>query len=114
MLVRGTPKLNTVLRKTAQKLYTLLLLNASKGHTLGTAAWNTKSVIGNGCEFVAVIEIETMLLGLPASFSNSNCTNRPFFANAVIGGMPAKETAVSGAYQEQRVLLAHKSSQIIC
>lgn len=59
-------------------------------HTLGTAAWNTKSVMGTASEFVAVIMIDTMLDGLPGTFSNAKFIFKPFFSKAVMDGKPIK------------------------
>ena len=45
--------------------------------TLGTAAWNTKSVIGKASEFVAVTIIDTTFDGLPGDFSNAKSIFKP-------------------------------------
>ena len=59
-------------------------------HTLGTAAWNTKSVMGRASEFVAVIMIDTTLDGLPGTFSNPKFIFKPLFSKAVMDGKPIK------------------------
>jgi len=59
-------------------------------HTLGTAAWNTNSVMGRASEFVAVIMIDTTLDGLPGTFSNPKFIFKPLFSKAVIDGKPIK------------------------
>ena len=61
--------------------------------TLGTAAWNTKSVIGKASEFVAVTIIDTTFDGLPGDFSNAKSIFKPLLWNAVIGGIPADKKA---------------------
>ena len=53
--------------------------------TLGTAAWNTKSVMGDDVEFVALV----LMVSIAGSvLSRSNSTLRPFFSNTVRGGIP--------------------------
>lgn len=78
-------------------------MNQIRQITLGTAAWNAKSLIGDICEFVAVIEIDTMLFGLPATFSKSNLTSRPFFANAVIWGIPECKNREGEIFYKKKV-----------
>ena len=57
--------------------------------TLGTAAWNTKSVMGIVSEFVAVTIMDTTLDGLPAgTFWNAKSIFKPLLSNAVIEGKP--------------------------
>lgn len=62
-------------------------------HTLGTAAWKTKSVMGKASEFVAVTMMDTTLDGLPGTFSNAKIIFKPFFSKAVMGGKPSKQNS---------------------
>ena len=58
-------------------------------HTLGTAAWNRKSVKGIGVELVAVRVIRYTVLSRE-SLSKLNFTSRPFFSKAVMLGIPSE------------------------
>lgn len=53
------------------------LTRNERARTLGTAAWNTKSVIGKASEFVAVTIIDTTFDGLPGAFSNAKSIFKP-------------------------------------
>ena len=54
--------------------------------TLGTAAWNKKSVIGVEHELIA-FSVILIVLGVTGSLSKWNTILRPFFSNATILGM---------------------------
>ena len=59
--------------------------------TLGTAAWNKKSVKGIGVELVAVRVIRYTVLSRE-SLSKLNFTSSPFFSKAVMLGIPSECT----------------------
>lgn len=52
---------------------------------MGTAAWNTKSVNGNGPEFVYVALI-VVCCESAVGFEKSKCTRKPSFSNATMDG----------------------------
>ena len=59
-------------------------------HTFGTAAWNTKSVMGIDSELVAITIMDTTLDGLAGTFSNAKSIFKPLPSNAVMDGNPVE------------------------